>query len=158
MRYKMLALILALTVPSWAQTATPEAPSAPQQSTVPADKAKCSCCAKMAATDTKDAAACCSHHDMKSEAGKGMSCSGMGKDASCCGGKDAKSCAKNAKDKTASCCKDSCSKDKTASACCGGNCGKEGMLREEVREDREELLRRRPAQREGNGSNLRRDG
>ena len=43
MRHKILALILALTGMSWAQTAQ-TAPSTPQQSTVPADKAKCSCC------------------------------------------------------------------------------------------------------------------
>src|ERR1019366_3589499 len=111
MKYKMIALILALTVVSWAQIANQNAPSTPQQSTVPADKAKCPCCDKMAADSTKDAHACCAHHDMS--------------------GKDAKSCMRTGKDKAAaSCCKDGCSKDscgkdKTAAACCGGSCGKD---------------------------------
>jgi hypothetical protein len=119
MKYKMLALILALTVLSWAQTATPTTPSTPQQSTVPANKVKCPCCEKMAAADAKDAPACCAHHDMKS---------GMG-DMKDKDGKEAVSCMKNDKDQaTAPCCndacsKDSCEKDKTAAACCAGKCG-----------------------------------
>ena len=130
----MLALMLALTVASWAQTATQTTPSTAQQSTVPAEKAKCACCDKMAATDAKDAHACCAHHDMKSDA-KDKDSKEM---ASCCAGKmkssdgkDAMSCMKNDKDKAASCCKencskDSCAKDKTAAACCGSSCGKDG--------------------------------
>lgn len=121
MKYKMLAAVLALTVMSWAQTTTQTAPSTPEQSTAPAEKAKCACCDKMAATDAKDAHACCAHHDMQSKDGKGM--------ASCCGGKDAKSCMRSDKDKTAaSCCKDACSKDKDKSAagCCGDTCSKKG--------------------------------
>ncbi len=49
MRYKMFALMLALTVATWAQTSTQTTPATPQQSTVPAEKAKCACCDKMAA-------------------------------------------------------------------------------------------------------------
>ena len=127
MKFKTLALILAVTVMSWAQTAT-QAPSAPQQSTVANDKAKCSCCDKMAAGDAKDTHACCAHHDMNAKDSKEMA---SGKDTmSCCSGKDAKSC--NRKDKgAASCCKDncgmeSCSKDKTAASCCGHSCGQDG--------------------------------
>jgi len=133
MKYKMLALILALTVLSWAQTATP---TTPQQSTVPADKAKCPCCDMMAAADAKDAPTCCARHDMKSamkdKDGKEMASCCAGKDAKATGGNDAMSCMKNDKDKTAaSCCKDGCSKDscgkdKTAAACCCGSCGKDG--------------------------------
>jgi hypothetical protein len=121
MKYRMLALILALTVVSWAQTET--APSTTQQSTVPAEKAKCACCDKMGAGDMKDVESCCAHHDMKSRDGKDSK-----EMASCCGGKDAKSCMKNGKDKTAAaCCKQGCSKgssgkDKTAIACCGSKC------------------------------------
>lgn len=121
MKYKMMAAILALTVMCWAQTATQTSPSTPQQSTAPAEKGKCSCCDKMSAdkTGAADAHACCAHHDMKAADGKEM--------ASCCGGKDAKSCMKD--DKTAtSCCKENCSKDKTAANCCdranGKECGK----------------------------------
>ncbi len=118
MKHKMLALILALTVVSWAQEATQTAPAAPQQST---EKAKCPCCDKTASADAKGE--CCAHHDHAMASGdmKGMSCSRKdGK--SCCGGKDAKSCMKG--EKGESCCKD-CGKDKTASACCGGKCEKD---------------------------------
>ena len=128
MKYKMVVLILALTVMSSAQTATQASPSAPEQSTVATDKAKCSCCDKMAAGDAKDTHACCAHHDMNAKDSKEMASS---KDTmSCCNGKDAKSC--NRKDKgAASCCKDncgkdSCSKDKTAASCCGHSCGQDG--------------------------------
>ena len=127
MRYKMLALILALTVMSWAQTATQTTSSTPQQSTHPADKPKS--CDKMAPSDSKDAPACCAHHNMQSNDGK--------ETASCCAGKHsmsgakgAMSCMRNGKHENASCCKDGCgkkgcskdccAKDKTASACCNG--------------------------------------
>jgi hypothetical protein len=123
MKHKVLALILALTVASWAQTAT-QKPS-PQQGAATAEKSKCPCCDKMATTDAKDAHSCCAHHDMQAKDGKEMASCCMGKDAkSCCGGTDAKSCPRSDKDKTA-CCSD-CGKDKTAATCCGGNCGKNG--------------------------------
>lgn len=116
MKHKLLALILALTVVSWAQEATQTAPATPQQST---EKAKCSCCDNTASADAKS---CCGNHDHAMASGdmKGMSCSRKdGK--SCCGGKDAKSCMKG--ENGQSCCKD-CGKDKTASSCCGGKCEK----------------------------------
>ncbi|HME34035.1 MAG TPA: hypothetical protein VKF84_02265 [Candidatus Sulfotelmatobacter sp.] len=150
MKYKMFALILALAVATWAQTSTQTTPATPQQSTVPADKAKCACCDKMAAADAKDAPACCARHDTKAADGKEMSCC-AGKDAKS-SGKDAMACMKNSKNKAASCCKDgctkdSCGKDKTAAACCAGKCSKDekscsGAKVEKVREeDRKELLR-----------------
>jgi hypothetical protein len=112
MKHKLLALLLALTVVSFAQTATQTAPSDPQAG-ASAEK-KCACCNKAASADAKDAGQC---ERMKSADGKEMSC---------CGGKDAKSCMKGDKDKAAmSCCKDGCGKDKTASASCGKACGKE---------------------------------
>jgi hypothetical protein len=55
-------LLLALTVVSWAQTATQTTRSTPPQSSAPAEKAKCACCDKMAAADTKDAHASCADH------------------------------------------------------------------------------------------------
>jgi hypothetical protein len=127
MKYKLAALVMALAVMSWAQTATQPTPTTPQQSTAPADKAKCPCCDKMAAADTKDAPACCAHHGKHSEHTKDMASCGSGKDgmSSCCSGKDAKSCMKGDKDK-AGCCGDSCAKDKTAAGCCGDKCGKDG--------------------------------
>ena len=106
MKYKMAALILALTVAAWAQTT----PTTPHQSTVPADKAKCACCDKMAPTDTKDAHASCARNMKASADGKDM--------GSCCGGKDAKSCMKGDKDKTASAqCGEKCSKQ-CEKGCC----------------------------------------
>ena len=125
MKHKMLALILALTVVSWAQTATQTAPAAPQQSTAPVEKGKCACCDKMASADSKDAMSC-SRHAEHAKHGKEMASCCAGKDGkSCCGGKDTKSCMKGDKN-AASCCKDGCGKDKTASACCGGKDCKEG--------------------------------
>lgn len=81
MKYKMLVLILLLTVKSWAQSATPSASSTPQQSTVPADQAKCACCGKMSARDTKAGATCCTHHNMEAKVGKEMA---SDKDAMSC--------------------------------------------------------------------------
>jgi|SRR5579863_2223687 len=117
MKHKFLALILALTVASWAQTATQTSPSDPQQSSSPAEKGKCACCDKMASADAKDGQASCMRHKHSSASGK--------ETESCCAGKDAKSCMKGDKT-TASCCKDNCGKDKTAMSCgkeCGKKCG-----------------------------------
>ena len=122
MKYKMLVLILFLTVMSWAQSATPSASSPPQQSTVPADQAKCACCDKMSARDTKAGATCCALHNMEAKDGKEMDSD-----------KDAMSCMKSSHDKAgSSCCNDACSKDhcgkdQKASARCGGSCDKNGM-------------------------------
>jgi len=90
MKYKMLVLILLLTVMSWAQSATPSASSPPQQSTIPADQAKCACCDKMSARDTKAGATCCAHHNMEAKDGKQMASD-----------KDAMSCMKSSHDKAA---------------------------------------------------------
>lgn len=104
MKYKMFALILALTVVTWAQTATQTAPSAPQQNTAPADKAKCACCDKMASADAKDVHRCCARHGAPMADAKEMASCCAGKDEkSCCGGKDAQSCMKVGK--MADCCK-----------------------------------------------------
>lgn len=122
MKHKVVALILALTLTSWAQTVTQTTPSTPQQSTAAAEKSKCPCCDKMAKSDPKAEGSCCARHKMQSADNKDMASSCSGKDAKSCCGKDAKSCMR--KDKTASCCKD-CGKDKMASSCCGGQCGKD---------------------------------
>lgn len=136
MRYKILALILTMTVVSWAQTASQSTTPNPQQNSAPAAKAKCPCCDKMAAGKMK-----CANHAMQAKDGQdpeamssskdGMSCmrNKQGAAASCCG----KDCEKNkcGKDKTASCCGDRCNKDgknccavkageKTAKSCCQG--------------------------------------
>jgi hypothetical protein len=124
MKHTVLALILALAVASWAQTATQTTPSTPEQNTTPADKAKCACCDKMAA-DAKGGHAACMRQGQTAHAKEMASCC-AGKDAaSCCGGKDAKSCMKDEKS-SASCCKGKdgmkCDR-KDAKACGKGCCG-----------------------------------
>ena len=118
MKYRILALILALTVVSWAQTATQTTPSAPQQNAT-TEKSKCACCDKMAASDSKDAhAACMGKHD-----GKEMASCCAGKDAkSCCGGKDAKSCMKDGKMADGCTGKDGMKCDRKAGKDCGKGC------------------------------------
>ena len=123
MRYKMIALILAMTVASWAQTATQASPNAPHQSTTQAEKNKCSCCDKMAAAEPKDAHSCCMQPASHQMDGKGMASCCSRKEAKSCCGDDAKSCMKDDKDK-ASCCA-GCDKGKTAATCCGDKCGKD---------------------------------
>ena len=120
MKYKMLALILALTVLSWAQTATnnPTPPASQNASSQKDAKAACPCCQKM---EGKEAASCCSHKaDAQSKS-----------ENSCCGGKDCSSCMKD--DKTAACAKGNCcgegkgccaeskNGEKTTMACCNGS-------------------------------------
>jgi hypothetical protein len=112
MKHKVLALILALSVISWAQTAAPT----PQTS---APAAKCACCDKAASADAKDAHACCARHGDHHADAKEMASCCNGKEGASCRGKDAKSCMKAGKNT----CSD-CDKDKTAKACCGSNCKK----------------------------------
>jgi hypothetical protein len=118
MKYRMLALILALTVVSWAQTATQTTPSTPQQSTA-SEKSKCACYDKVASSDSKDAhAACMGKHD-----GKEMASCCAGKDEkSCCGGKDAKSCRKDGKMADCGAGKDGRKCDRKAGKDCGKGC------------------------------------
>lgn len=120
MRNKLFALILALTVVSWAQTATQTAPSAPTQS-APAETTKAACCDKMA-TDSKDGHAACMRKGDRAGMKAMASCCAGKEGALCCGGKDAKSCMKDDKG-MASCCKDGCGKDK-ATSCCDRKAGK----------------------------------
>ena len=131
MRFRLFALILALTVVSYAQTAPQTAPPATQSKQDDAktgDKAGCACCQKM--MDSKEGS-CCMHHDKAAKDGKEA--------MACCGGKDAKACKKmmkGDKDKMAAMCgdgkccgkdaKDCCKHDdkEMAMACCGGSqCG-----------------------------------
>jgi hypothetical protein len=134
MKFKMIALFLALSLSAWAQTATTPNPTTPQDT----PKAGCSdCCKHMAGDkdtkDTKDAKGCC--HDMKAMGNGKMSCC-EGKDGKACMGKDGMSCMKGEK-ADASCGKGKCCDmkggkgccshgdgDKTAMACCSGTqCG-----------------------------------
>lgn len=114
MRHKIFALIVALTVASWAQTATQNPPTS---NPAPAEKAKASCCDKMSA---KDGASCPRHgKDAKDSKEMASCCAGKDMAAGCC--KDAKACMKDDK-MAASCCKDGCAKDKTAASCCKKGC------------------------------------
>ncbi len=119
MKYKILALTLALSVVSWTQTATQQTPSTDQPTTT-TEKAKCACCDKMGKSDSKDAHGCCmGKHD-----GEEMASCCAGKDAkSCCNGKDAASCMKDGK-MAKSCCKgkDGMKCDRKAGKDCGKGC------------------------------------
>ncbi len=111
MKFKLTAFILALTVASWAQTATQNPPApAPQENAAPQAKAHCE---KMASA--KEGKSCC-RHEMAGMDDKAMSCCAGEKAAACCGGKDAKSCMKGDKDKAASC-GDCCAKDNEKGCC-----------------------------------------
>ena len=135
MKAKLIALILALTVVSWAQTATPNTPPASQQSTAPAEAKACACCDKGASADTKASPACCSHHTAAHDGKEAACCAGEDK-AACCRGKNAKSCKRDGADQTAAACcgAKQCGKDceiecrsgkqgeKAANSCCSGHC------------------------------------
>jgi hypothetical protein len=114
MKHKIFAMILALTVIPWAQTAI-QTPAGPQASPAPAEKAKTSCCDKM--SGMKDGASCARHGKKSANAKAGSCCAA--KDSSCCSGKEGMSCMKD-QNAAASRCKGNCMKDKTASSCCGG--------------------------------------
>jgi hypothetical protein len=110
MKIRLIAIILALAALSWAQTPTPTKPNATEPSTAAAPaatKADCPCCQKMAEGNAGES--CCAHHQDAS----------VKSEASCCErteGKEAISCMKG-------------DKDKSADACCeNGKCGegKEG--------------------------------
>ncbi len=140
MKHKLIAILLALTIASWAQTATPNTPPAPDLKSAPAD-AKAGCCDKMAEhADMHNGMACMRHadasktdkQDKQSVKGSPSCCAGKDAKNSCCAGKEGKSCSKGAK---SSCCDKKsgeghemacCSaKDGKADSCCGGmQCGK----------------------------------
>ncbi|MBZ5574358.1 MAG: hypothetical protein LAO09_21070 [Acidobacteriia bacterium] len=137
MKLRILLPILALTVVTWAQTATQPTNPAPSQGTVATSsdaKAQCPCCQK--AADGKAEMACCAHH--------GKAATGEKEAMSCCKGKDSMACMKSKQDESASaastsekCCgrdqKGCCGKsekggEQVTMACCngaGGQCGKD---------------------------------
>src|SRR5215831_4893259 len=107
MKFRIIALILALSVSGWAQTAAQDSPaqSAPQP-----PKAQCACCDKAAESgagcchhskeqDGKSASACCGGREGSGCCGKGMKCEkpdATAKNDGCCGDKpcggEGKSC------------------------------------------------------------------
>lgn len=115
MKLKLTALILALTVASWAQTTTQNSTATSTQDRASQQpKAECSCCAKMA--DAKEGHSCC-QHEMAGKDGKAMSCTSGENGSGCCSGTEAKSCMKGDKDKSAASCSDCCGKDHEKDCC-----------------------------------------
>ena len=137
MKPKLIALFLALTMVSWAQTSTPNPVPTPEQKSTPADaKATCPCCDKMAEhADMHEGMACMRHAAKKGDKASkkdAMACCGKDMKESCCSGKDGKSCSKDGKmaccdgksgeGKEMACCAD---KPGKGHECCGGmQCGK----------------------------------
>lgn len=121
MKYKVFALILALSSVSWAQTpASGTAPANNDQTQSEPAKPSCACC-------DKNAKSSCADHCMRNKDAKDMkSCCASAKDAKCCG-KDGAMCMRSKSDKTASAdCKNCCKADKKMS-CCSGKSDKSAM-------------------------------
>ena len=127
MKFRMFALILALSLVGWTQE-TPSSSAAPNATPAPqakgcghhnmADMKDGKGCCHHAASDAKDAAGCCGKDKCEAKDGK-----------SCCEGKNRKAAMEQCKKKgcctDGKCCADgkSCSKDdKTADGCCGDKC------------------------------------
>jgi hypothetical protein len=117
MKLKFIALTLALTIVSWAQTTNSAQPAASDK---PADT-KCTCCDKMQANASEHKHACM--HAKSSKEGKDVASCCSGKDdAACCKGKDGMACAKK-QTASAAYCEDRCA-GKDAKGCCTGKDGK----------------------------------
>ena len=129
MKFRLFALILALSLVGWAQE-TPTASATPNSTPAPQAKGCChhevagmkdgNGCCHHATADAKDAAACCGKDKCEAKDGK-----------SCCEGKDMKAameqCQKNGGCTDGKCCASgkSCGEakgDKTAASCCGDKC------------------------------------
>jgi hypothetical protein len=84
MKFRIIALILALSVLSWTQTTSQPAPDAtPSQNAPAADtKAGCDCCQKTASSGDKEAAACC--QNMKDGKCDMAACKDKDKDGMAC--------------------------------------------------------------------------
>ncbi len=119
MKFKLFAMILALSLAAWAQ----ESPSTSTPNSTPAPETK-SCCHHTKAGDAKE---CC--HHAAADAKDGAGCCGKGKcgmkdGKSCCSGKEAKACMKECK-KNGGCEEGKCcgaAGDKSAKSCCGTKC------------------------------------
>lgn len=118
MKFKSIAFILALTVASWAQTATQN--QAPQDNGAPQTQTEHSCCHKMANAGSEKS--CC--HRQTGETANSTSCCSNEKSA-CCEGKDEKSCMKSANGETAATCEECCGKDHEKTCCSPNKSGDE---------------------------------
>ncbi len=140
MKFKLFAVLLALSLVAWAQ----EKPVGSSPDSTPKTDTK-SCCHH---ADEAKGAMSCGHHanavgkDAMACCGKASDCCGKDKDKdnnkdqakcekdgkSCCAGKDKKACA-GAPKKGAACCEGKCcgeKSEKSAMNCCGGKCEKKG--------------------------------
>lgn len=142
MKFKLLAVLLALNVMCWAQTATTPNPApTPEKKTAPAEaKTECPCCEHMSADHAamhKGMEGCCAHKDAAAKDSKeAMSCCAGADGKMACGhDKDTKATAKDGKDAMSCCAGGKCEGKEmscctakagaAANGCCGGNsCGK----------------------------------
>jgi|SRR5215470_2565198 len=127
MKYKVIAILLALTIVAWAQSANTSQPPATDQKSENVDKKAIPCCCEKMSGEHKEAKSC-----MRD--GSKNCCSGKHA-ASCCKDKEAKACMKGGE--TFSCCSEgkcgdgekmsccSAKKVQKAESCCQGmQCGK----------------------------------
>ena len=121
MKFRLFALLLALSLIAWAQ----ENPSAAAPNATPKPEAK-SCCHHDHASDAKDAKGCC--HHASADAKDASDCCGKDKcemkDGKSCAGKDMKACMKQCK-KSGACTDGKCCGEaggKSAMNCCGNQC------------------------------------
>ena len=120
MKFKLFAMVLALSMVAWAQ----ETPAGSTPNATPKPETKSCChhaaeakgemaCCHHASADAKDAADCCGKDKCDMKDGK-----------SCCGGKDMKACMtackKNGGCKDGKCC--GAAGQKSAMDCCGNKC------------------------------------
>jgi hypothetical protein len=107
MKFRMVAVILALSAIALTQVASP---NAPQQNAESSSKTQCCC-----KTGTANGGQSCARHNASAKgANESMEC--CGKDAnSCCGGKEVMSCKRADKDKAASCA--DCMKNREKQCC-----------------------------------------
>ena len=143
MKFRLMALLLTLTVYSWAQNPAPADKPQPEKNaaTAPASGHDCACCGHHDAvtdpgSEAKAGHRCCGGHEAKAGSDKASCCSGKGEmacmkadKASCCGqaGKDGKGgCSGEAMS-----CEPGDKTDAQTEGCCGKSCshatGAEGI-------------------------------
>ena len=118
MKFKFVALILTLTIASWAQTTNSAQPTASDK----AADTKCACCDKMEANASEHKHSCM-HARSSTQGGKDVASCCSGKNNAACGqGKDGKACAKT-QTASAACCEGECASE-DGKGCCAGKDGK----------------------------------
>ena len=135
MKLRIIALLLTLTVYSWAQNPTPADKTQPEKNaaTTPASGHDCACCGQHASgtdkgSETKAEHACCGGHEAKADADKASCCAGKG-DMACMKADKDGACAHMSADGKDCCsghgmsCKPGEKNDAQAKGCCGKSCG-----------------------------------